>query len=319
MTSIVWIITAKCQLSCPHCYAKMYVDEEELSRDLKLKLADEMGLANISHVAISGGEPLILKEFVDIVRILRDYNIEISIVTNGLVHDEDVIRALSRYEIFTYVSIDGDRIGHEIVRPNTWNRVMKFIQYLKNYGVKFGTSMAVSKLNVDRVSHYIDTVVKLDPDTICLIPVMPSGNALKNKIYLNTEDVKYMIDLIDEKVNEYSINVRIWCLPCVRAYTSNSRIIGGLCKQWDVIDITPSGRLVICDILNIELSRWTPGNLENCIEDFKSSRMYIEARSVPEECRSCRFVNSCMGGCFARAYIKYGSFLKKDPLCPLVY
>ncbi len=317
MTSIVWLITAKCILNCPHCYDKVYINEKELTKDMKIRLAEEIGELGITHVSLSGGEPLLLEEIEDIIKILRDYNVDISIVTSGIVNDEYKIKILSKYDVYVYVSIDGDKVGHEIVRPGTWDRVMEFIEKLKKYNIEFGTSMALSKLNYDRVGYYIDTVVELEPSSICMIPVMPSGNALKNRIYVDVEDLRKVIEIVEDRVEKYSINIRFWCLPCIRAYTSNRRIIGGLCKQWDVIDITPGGRLVLCDIVNIELSRWVGGNLGEAIEKFRNSELYLKAKSVPAECYSCTFRDVCMGGCFSRSYIMYGDFCRKDPLCPI--
>ncbi|NPB00168.1 MAG: radical SAM protein [Crenarchaeota archaeon] len=318
MTSLVWLVTARCILSCPHCYAYMYRSDRELSKTEKLILAEQVGRAKIGHICITGGEPFLLEELEEIVRILRNYDIDTTVFTSGVIVDEHRIRTLHKYDVYFYVSVDGDPQTHNKIRNGTWNKLESFLNILKNDGIPFGTCMAISRLNYDKTGSYVETVIKYDPDAICVIPVMPSGRALENEIYVEIPHLKTALALLEDKCKEYGVKVRVWCLPCLRAYTSSPNLISGSCRSWDVIDISPGGRLLICDILNIEVCSWSIGKkFEDLVEYYKSSELYKRSRKIPDECLQCMFVNVCRGGCFSRSYIKYSIFEKKDPLCPL--
>lgn len=318
VTSLVWLVTARCILTCPHCYAYMYRNDKELSKIEKITLAEQIGKAGIDHVCITGGEPFLLEELEDIVRKLKDYDIDITVFTSGVIVNEDRIKILQKYDTYFYVSVDGDPQTHNKIRNNTWNSLEKFLNILKNNGIPFGTCMAISKLNYDKTGSYVETVIKYEPDAICVIPVMPSGRALENNIYVDIPHLKTALALLDDKCREYGIKVRVWCLPCLRAYTSSPNLISGSCRGWDVIDISPGGRLLICDILNVEVCSWSiDKSFEELLHYYKNSELYRRSRTVPEECIHCMFVDLCRGGCFARSYIKYGIFERKDPLCPL--
>ncbi len=296
----------------------MYKDEKELSSEHKIKLAEQIIETGIDYVCISGGDPFLLRELEKIVKILVDGNVRVSVFTSGIVIDESRIKALSNLGTFFYVSVDGDPKTHNMIRGNTWHKVEKFLNLLKNVGARFGTCMAISRLNYDKTDLYIDTVLRYDPDLICVIPVMPSGRAIETGLYVEQDHVKISLQKIEEKCREHGVKVRVWCLPCLRAYMESPYLLAGTCRSWDVIDISPSGRLLICDILNMEICRWSMDkNLNELVSLYKNSIIYRRSRSIPSECSQCIFVGSCLGGCFARSYIRYGVFERKDPLCPL--
>jgi len=296
----------------------MYRGEKELSREDKLKIAAQITETEIRHVCISGGEPLLLPELRDIVKILRDGNISVSVFTSGLIHDENLVQYLNKLETFFYISVDGDPETHNMIREGTWEKVSKFLNYLRHVGASFGTCMAISKLNYDKTGKYVDTVLRYDPDSISVIPVMPSGRALETGIYVDTSQVKIALSVLREECEKYGIRVHVWCLPCLRAYVDSPYLIAGSCRSWNVIDVSPSGRFLICDILNVEVCRWDINErFSDLIETYRESELYKRSRKTPPECLRCRFVSLCRGGCFSRAYIRYGVFERKDPLCPL--
>ena len=62
--SVVWLITARCNLSCIHCYTSRFKGLGELSTNDALRLIQEIAEIGIRHVSISGGEPLIRKDLI---------------------------------------------------------------------------------------------------------------------------------------------------------------------------------------------------------------------------------------------------------------
>jgi len=317
---VVWLVTARCNLNCKHCYAKPYLRERELTREDKLILVRQLSESSIPHVCISGGEPLILGEdLVDLVRELRDHGVEVSIVTNGTILRESLVDKLISLDVYLYISIDGGKTGHENLRgEGTWERTLNFLKYVSSRTSYFGTVMALSRVNYWQVPDYLDTPIRFNPSSISFIPVMPYGRARDTEVYIRVSELREAIMLIDKRADEYGIKVTIWCLPCLRAYTTSSRVSASRCRGRKVIDISPGGRLLLCDVTGIEVCKWSPDkHIRDLINYYFSSPLVAETQKTPQECTSCLLVESCGGGCYARSYQIYERFDKKDPLCPL--
>ena len=74
-------------------------------------------------------------------------------------------------------------------------------------------------------------------------------------------------------------------------------------------------------MLNIKTADVLAHGLKKALEVHKGHELYRKA-ILPcneEPCRSCRYYSSCLGGCFARAYMMFHDMPKPDPLCIRVY
>jgi len=80
---MVWDVTYKCNLSCKHCYSKNSDLKTELStRDAK-KIIEYFAQNGILYISFAGGEPLMRKDIIDIVRRISPYVEEVSMTTNA--------------------------------------------------------------------------------------------------------------------------------------------------------------------------------------------------------------------------------------------
>ncbi|MBU7045246.1 MAG: radical SAM protein, partial [Theionarchaea archaeon] len=92
---IMWDITHKCNLRCMHCYnyAENPMDSEFDSHEL-FTLAEEIAELKIFNVCLTGGEPLLRKEYFDIAKYLADRKILVGTVTNGMLVTEEVAKKM---------------------------------------------------------------------------------------------------------------------------------------------------------------------------------------------------------------------------------
>ncbi len=99
-------ITNRCNLNCKHCYwMENFVEEEELSLEQFEHLIEENFINNnIIGVALTGGEPLLRPE---IIELFYEKGLRFDIVTNGTLPLKDF--GQSEY----YISIDGNEEIHD--------------------------------------------------------------------------------------------------------------------------------------------------------------------------------------------------------------
>jgi len=320
--TIIWIFTARCNLNCIHCYARRFLCECELSLEEKLKLIREMGELGVEYVGLSGGEPLVHRDLPVILRELYDRDIYVSLVTNGTTVTRDIARILSRYDVYVYVSIDGPRRIHDTIRGvGVFDKVVDGISVLRDCGVEYATVMAVGKYNYKFTGEYVELALSLGADHAAIIPVMPSGRARVSNVWVSASEYVEAIRDATSRAEELSYEVVFWCTPFLNVIVNSKYARTYYCRISDTMDISPSGRILLCDVLDLSITSIREVGLKNAIREYYSSSIISEITdppNLPLKCIRCPIRSLCRGGCFARSYILYGDFNRGDPLCPII-
>lgn len=165
--SIVFEITHRCNLRCKMCgyYGETGVRpnyRDELSVDEIEKILDDISSFS-PFVVITGGEPFIRKDMIEILGLFKDRKIKFGIITNGTLIDDNIAKKLSELDpVVINISMDGPREIHEMIRgPNTFNRTIECIKLLKGHGYsKITINYVISKINF----QYLDEMAKLTKD-----------------------------------------------------------------------------------------------------------------------------------------------------------
>ncbi len=323
--SVIWIITGACNLNCIHCYAYRWRGARELSLEEKMRLVREFSECEIEYVNISGGEPLLHPHTLPVLGAIRDAGIDASIVTNGTVVTPEKARFLARRGVYVFVSLDGPREAHEAHRGRgTYEAVLRGLKLLREAGANYSLVMAVSRLNWRYTPDFVELAVKLGADRPILIPVMPSGRALENQVYIDAWSYMKAVVAAARKAAELGIRLQLWCSPFahlilppeLREYVTIS-----FCRDAPVIDIDPEGNVLLCDVIDVKLGSVRGKSLREVVEEVENHplvREILEPRGLPRVCSTCPYGSLCRGGCFARAYALRGGLNAGDPLCPRV-
>jgi len=129
-------------------------------------------------ITISGGEPFLRKDIVEICRIIYKYSKPkiINIPTNGLLTDtiaENVAKiaeSCPKSQIIINLSIDGIEEQHDEIRqiPGNYKKTMATFQKLKKLKYKnlaIGIHTVISTFNVKDFTHISTTLMNLKPDS----------------------------------------------------------------------------------------------------------------------------------------------------------
>lgn len=114
-------ITNKCNLRCLHCYNSSGENEvmhDELTSDELFVFAKEMADMSLYSMCFCGGETLLRsKDILRCLPILRDGNVAASLVTNGLLLTESLLRDLEDSGLKSIqFSLDGIGSAHDRLR-----------------------------------------------------------------------------------------------------------------------------------------------------------------------------------------------------------
>ena len=110
----VWSITGKCNYRCRHCIlsAPDGIHPQLPLEDCK-RIVKQLAECGIRKVVLTGGEPLIRKDFLKIAEMLTDQDIEINaIMTNGKYVTSELLDGLERLGQFPSFQISFDGLGH---------------------------------------------------------------------------------------------------------------------------------------------------------------------------------------------------------------
>lgn len=203
--SIVWEITGKCNSNCLYCSGGFPKKLNELSTEEKLKLAQELCDMNIFQVSISGGEPLLSPDLVDIVKIFEKKEIPVMVCTTGVKVNFEIVDQLLEFSNVSYnVSIDSiSSESNDKVRGRRGALVeaLNLIKYIEKNGSNrtfISVETVVTNENIDQ----IDDLVKVIWEKTKVME-----HRIQSVISMNKETYRYNLNLSPTKLENYVLNL----------------------------------------------------------------------------------------------------------------
>jgi len=157
----------RCNLNCYGCYAGQYDKGEKLETALIHRLLQEAKEMGIYFITVSGGEPFIREDLLDIFAAHSD--VYFQVYTNGTLIDEPTAQALSRLgNVLPAVSVEGWEEATDARRGRGgFKKVLLAMARLREAGVLFGFSATATRQNNELISS--DEFVRFWIDQGCFI------------------------------------------------------------------------------------------------------------------------------------------------------
>lgn len=335
-----WHLTQRCNFRCQHCYQAGDGGVELAWGDLKL-VADEIALALskwkcLGHIALTGGEPLLRAETLD----LLDYLAEapevgtIDLLTNGTLVDDRVVGRLVATPKFrrVQVSLDGSSPQtHDAIRgPGAFAKALSAIRKLVQAGVTTRVMFTLHRDNVADVPGLVELALREGLEGVVVDRLVPVGRgaALKGLLLQPAElrDVYHDLFLRSEELAHCGSSLHIvklrtlWALVEPRRMSEEADLpvqqhLGAMCSAGMAgLCILEDGTVLPCRRLPIPL-----GNVlhDSLFEIWYTSPVLWQLRDrsgIKGKCRDCEYASRC-GGCRAMAYAVTGDHLEADPQC----
>ena len=138
-----------CNTSCVYCNCPSRKDPRISTAD-HLHVLGEFARLGAVRIKFLGGEPLLVREFDQLVERVRELGMRSAMVTNGFLVPEkiDLVRKLDELVI----SIDGDEIAHDRQRgKGSWHKVMRAIDICAEKNLDFFLSAVVTRESADQI------------------------------------------------------------------------------------------------------------------------------------------------------------------------
>jgi MoaA/NifB/PqqE/SkfB family radical SAM enzyme len=188
-SAINWDLTYACPLRCGHCYSESgRRPARQLPLESLLRIADELlEIRPVPEVTFTGGEPIVVKGFLELAQRLKEGGARLSLYTSGFRLKEDVAREIARLFDRVAVSLDGpDAPINDFIRERTgsFDEAMRAARMLDGFvGVPasfaFGIEVTIMKTNFGALERFATEVASELPHLghLHLGALIPTGLA----------------------------------------------------------------------------------------------------------------------------------------------
>jgi radical SAM protein with 4Fe4S-binding SPASM domain len=143
-------LTHRCNFHCGHCYLPARRKTDGLSTERIFELLEELVTMGTLHLVISGGEPTLHPDWLEIVRRARSLGFMVVILTNGSLIDESVVSALEPLDPFveiSFYSMDPAVFDNVTGVPTSLPPVRRAVELLTQAGIALRLKVPLLKSN----------------------------------------------------------------------------------------------------------------------------------------------------------------------------
>lgn len=321
---IYMLITDRCNLNC-----KMCIRGKNKGLDIDYNIFSDFSFINElseSEVVITGGEPTIHENFIDIVEHTCKFAKNVAVTTNGTL-DYYIEPLKNKKNLIFQVSLDGHEEVHDNIRGyGSYKKTINTLKKLDCNKVKYSVASVVNKKNKDSIIDLIPILDSLENMRYWRISYeMPFGNA----DFDNMMSAKEWNDFVDFIIKRVNFRLKIQKIFPFELYDKKMKsfkeddLISKRCFNCgsgrDKIYVYPDLNVYSCTCL----TDFCIGNLQkDSLKEilFGDKIKIFSNYKVNEEtpCRECKYYKFCNGGCIGMSYHVFGKLGKGDIRCPIL-
>jgi radical SAM protein with 4Fe4S-binding SPASM domain len=344
---VSWNLTYRCNLACEHCYldagptplvgAENFADRSELGTEECFRVIEELATFAPECVTIlTGGEPLLRRDILEIIRRASERGLWVVVGTNGVSITENLASRLAeagaRGLSLSLDALDPD--CHDRFRKvrGAWRNTVEGAEILNRTGLPFIVQTTAGSHNLGELEAIADFAHdRLGAKVWNLYFLVPTGRGqfvsditpaqydevldslyriqrkYDRRMLVNAKCAPHYIKTVLEHAGEETDQIPAQ----IRTYSGGA---GGCPAGTHYMGIRPNGDVTPCPYLPVFAGTLRSSSLADL---WTSSDLFVGIRrrtSLGGRCGECE-MNSHCGGCRARAYGMTGDLMAEDPLC----
>jgi len=322
----VWEITLQCDLACRHCGSRAGRRRpDELSTAEALDLVDQMADLGVKEVTVIGGEAYLREDWVDIVRRIRERDMQCSMTTGG--RGIDAERALLAKKAglqSVSVSIDGLRETHDALRgvKGSYRAAFDALEHLRVAGIPVSVNTQIGAKSLREIEPLLREVAAVGVHSWQVQLTVAMGRAADepNLLLQPYQMLEVMPMLARCKRIADQHGVRLWPGNNVGYFGPYESLLRGQLPQGHMascgagrttLGIEANGDIKGCP--SLPTGDYVGGNLRDhplqTIWEQTRALRFTRDRTVDDlwgGCRDCYYNDVCRAGCSWTSHVLFG-------------
>jgi radical SAM protein with 4Fe4S-binding SPASM domain len=333
-----WEITDACNLRCIHCEADSgRADPGELSPSEALALVDELAACGCERVCLTGGEPLVRRDWPAIARRFVERGVDVTVISNGLGVDDEAVRTMRAVGATGLsVSVDGRQAVHDAIRigarardGSVYERALAAIARGKAAGLKVAVITQIHRHNLDDLPMLHDLFATLGVDAWQLQICMPLGRLIRfrEKYLLEPRQLPELVAKIEDFIRAGQVPILVAdnigyygrSEPLLRSSMKPQPMFWAGCMAGcRVVGIRSNGDVKGCpshpESFVVGNVRVTPfAEIWGDASHFAYNTAF-DSRLLEGRCAVCAYRELCRAGCTSMAFAVTGT-IYDNPFC----
>ncbi|PIU54320.1 MAG: hypothetical protein COS90_01440 [Deltaproteobacteria bacterium CG07_land_8_20_14_0_80_60_11] len=336
-------ITNRCIMNCLHCSTAFpgceeHVDELTL-KEIEQIISDFHALGG-KILEISGGEPTLHRNLVDIVAFAKGKGLETRLYTCGVSY-KGRCRPLSvallkklrghGFDKIIFNLQGGTSEVHDLItrKPGSFDALCQTIINAKKLGFWVGTHFVPMQPNADSFEDVLKLAIKLGIDEVALLRFVPQGRGEVHREILKLQSNKLweFLKAVAQLMKKYGdrLKIRAGCPLDFLGFIDETVKISACKAGKSTCSITPSGDVIPCPAFK-HFPEFVAGNIrdKNLTLIWSTAEVFKEIQKIDYQnisvCSECTKNNICKGRCPAQRVRQHGHLaIGPDPDCPGIY
>lgn len=308
---VVWEITWKCNAKCIHCGSDCISQEKasELTLTECLDIIQQLKELGTRRIILSGGDPLVRKDFPVLAFAIKNLGMNVGFVSNGIALDDDKIAVLKVIQPNQFgLSLDSaDEYIHDYIRgyKGCHKNVINSLKKFKENNIKCSVITTLHKLNFHQLPKLKELVLELGLKTWQIQYADLIGRTKKETMITEAQFYE-LANFIKDMQDEYGNIITVSGADVVGYMSPIGQSIypgwHGCQAGCYALGIRSNGDITGC--LSQQMDKYIEGNIRersiidiwNDPQSFKYNRCF-SCDSLGGYCKECEHKELCRGGC----------------------
>ncbi len=322
----LWILlelTHKCPLECAYCYNQLdFINTKDtMNKEDWFRVMEQARQMGAVQLGISGGEPLLNKDVVEIVKKANDLKFYTNLITSGVGASKGVVQKLKDAGLKTVQlgiqSHDKNTMTLITNNKSSYDEKIAFAKEVKEAGLQLIVNTCITRQNIHQVGEIIEFAEKLGANYLEIANIQYYGWALKNiNALLPTQE---QITKAREVTNYYRKerkDMKVFFVVPDYFATRPKACMNGWGTTF--LTINPDGIALPCNTANtlpLEFPNVKEFSVEQIWNESEAFNYFRGDKWMKEPCRTCDERDKDFGGCRCQAYALTKDMHATDPVC----
>lgn len=310
--SVTLELTYRCNEHCTHCYLddeKEQTTEGELSGAEWKRIIDECAKLGCMNVLVTGGEPTLHREFLDICEYVVSKGMLLDVYTNGLFISDEIFDALLKLKLNS-VSVSlygGSAEFHDLITrvSGSYDRTLMTALKFKSAGKDMFIKTVLFRNHIDEYFK-LKRIASRYGMIVSPASIITGGHSGRSNadLIITDEEFEHLLKEDESFISSKECGV-------------GRDINGPVCMAGqNALSVNPFGKVFPCNAFHLEVG---DSRVDSISDIWEKSEKLSEVRSIrlvdiSPSCKKCDCVDAC-SCCLGAAYTENGGNL--GPFIPV--